>query len=128
MGFGLVNLGFQESLFSGTNADFGQDSHPCLLQLLGPREEQLLRLFNVFERLFIVRIEKWGVHANLINQRTVCCFTSRGKVKQTMRSSCCYGAGSPPIMVREFPDEQIQFFCQCVHGFQALCSEPVSLL
>jgi hypothetical protein len=79
MGFGLVNLGFQESLFSGTNADFGQDSHPCLLQLLGPREEQLLRLFNVFERLFIVRIEKRGVHANLTKQRTVCRFATHIK-------------------------------------------------
>jgi len=67
----VVNLGFEESLFTGTNADFVGDSYPHLLQFLGPREEQLLRLFNVFERLFIVRIEELGLHANLLNKNRV---------------------------------------------------------
>jgi hypothetical protein len=72
-----------------------------------------LRLFNVFERLFIVRIEEWDLHANLTKQEQCVAspLTSRGKVKQTMGSSCCYDTGLPPIMVREFPEEQLQFFC-----------------
>jgi hypothetical protein len=77
----VVNLGFKESLFTGTNADFIGDSHPCLLQFLGPSEEQLLRLFNVFERLFIVRIEEWDLHANLTKQEQCVAspLTSRGE-------------------------------------------------
>jgi len=83
LGLGWVNLGFKESLFTGTNVDFVGDSHPRLLQFLASREEQLLRLFKVFEMLFIVRIEKWGLHANLTKQE-LCVdspLTSRGKVK-----------------------------------------------
>jgi hypothetical protein len=123
----VVNLGFKESLFTGTNADFIADSHPHLLQFLGPREEQLLRLFNVFERLFIVRIEELALHANLTKQEPYVAspLTSRGKVKQTVRSRCCIGAGSPPIMVRDSQKSSYSSFANVFtvfrHYLQNLC-------